>query len=65
MSLRKDIEKLTKLSKADNIEAKFLPLSGLGRAEQDLQMNNRPVRLRNGYNRSHVSDHASVLKSLN
>ena len=56
MSLRKDIEKLTKLPKAGKVEAKFLPVSGLGRAEQDLQMNNHPVRLRKGNNRSHVSD---------
>ncbi|XP_033229871.1 uncharacterized protein LOC117181379 isoform X2 [Belonocnema kinseyi] len=62
MSLRKDIEKLTKLSKADNIEAKFLPLNGLGRAEQDLQMNNRPVRLRNGINRSHFEETLEPMK---
>ena len=55
MSIRKDIAKLTELSPANDVQAKFMPVDGLGRAQQDLEMNNQPVRLRNGHIRAFVS----------
>lgn len=52
MDIKADITKLTSIRSANNIKTDFLPINGLGRAEQDREMNNHPVRIRNGNGRS-------------